>query len=229
MRLTLLSLFLFAALSISAQDFASPSFSFSHKKTSYLTMNDGTVLEGTIKDLDYKKGLIEEVKISVDGKKMKLEPTDIKFMYLPPSGFDKFSNAIDKMYDAQRWDEDLDANKLKEGYVYFETVEVMVKKKKRTLLMQLLNPSTATGIRVYHDPYAKETMSAGVAGIKVAGGLAKSYYVKSGDAVAYRLFKKTYNDQYKELYGGCDAVMNAEDAMKWSALQDHVNAFAGCE
>ena len=229
MRLSFLFVFLLIACSLSAQEFASPSFSFSHKKPAYVTLNDGTVLEGEIKDLDRKKGLIEEVKISVNGKKKKLDPSEIKYMYLAPSGWDNMTNALDKMYDAQRWDEDLDANKLKEGYVYFETVDVMVKKKKRTLLMQLLNPATAKGIRVYHDPFAKETMSAGVGGIKVAGGNAKSYYVKRGSAVAYRLFKKTYDEQYQKLFNGCDDVLKAENAMKWSGFQDHVNAFAACD
>jgi len=229
MRYTILFLFLATAFSLTAQEFAVPSNSFSHKKPSFITLNDGTGLEGDIKDIDRKKGLIEEIKITVDGKKKKLDPTEIKYMYLPPSGWDKLNNAVDKMYDSQRWDEDLDANKLKDGYVYFETVPVMVKKKERTMLMQLLNPATAKGIRVYHDPFAKETMSAGVGGIKVAGGNAKSYYVKRGSAVAYRLYKKTYNEQYKELYSGCDAVINAENAMKWSGFQDHVNAFADCK
>ncbi len=229
MRLSILIVCLLAAFSLAAQDFATGANSFSHKKPSYITLNDGTVLEGTIKDLDRKKGLIEEIKITVNGKKMKLEPSEIAFMYLPPSGWDNMTNALDKLYDAQRWDEDLDANKLKEGYAYFETIDVMVKKKKRTLLMQLLNPSTATGIRVYDDPFAKETMSAGVAGVKVAGGNEKSYYVKRPGQVGYRLYKKTYDEQYAILFDGCDAVLNAENAKKWSGFQDHVNAFATCE
>jgi hypothetical protein len=65
---------------------------------------------------------------------MKLEPSEIAFMYLPPSGLDNMTNAFAKLYNTQRWDEDLDANKLKEGYAYFESIDVMVKKK-RTLLM----------------------------------------------------------------------------------------------
>ena len=30
------------------------------------------------------------------------------------------------------------------------------------------------------------------------------------------------------LYSGCDAVLNDEKAMKWSAFQDHVNNYAAC-
>lgn len=218
-----------AATAVQAQQFAQPSFSFSHKKPAYVTLTDGTTLEGEIKDLDRKKGLIEEVKIKdTSGKKHKLDPEEIKHMYLAPSGWDNMTNALDKMYDTQRWDEDLDANKLKEGYVYFETVPVMVKKKQRTLLMQLLNPATATGIRVYHDPYAKETMSAGVGGFTLAGGDAKSYYVMRDGKPAYRLYKKTYDDQYASLYAGCDNVLNDENAMRWSSFQDHVNNYAAC-
>jgi len=215
--------------SAAAQDFAAPAMLYSDKKPSYITLADGTTIEGTVKDVDRKKGLIKEIKIKdTSGKKHKLKPEEVKHMYLPPSGLANLMNAIDKLEDAQRWDENLDANKIKDGYVYFETVPVMVKKKQRTLLMQLLNPATAAGIRVYHDPYAKESMGAGIGGITVVGGGAKSYYVQRDGKPAYRLYKKTYDDEYQVLYSGCDAVLSAEDAQKWTAFQDHVNNYAAC-
>lgn len=220
---------LVAAGTVQAQEFARGAFSFSHKKPAYLTLADGTELEGRVKDIDRKKGLIKFIKIEgTDGTKHKLLPEEVAEMYLAPSGLDNMTNALDKAYDVQRWDEDLDANKLKEGYVFFETIPVIVKKKERTMLMQLLNPATATEIRVYHDPFAKETMSAGVGGMTLAGGDAKSYYVKAGDAPAYRLFKKTYKDEFATLFAGCDEVLGADDAARWSGVQDHVNAYAAC-
>ena len=218
----------FLAAPLLAQDFAQPVESFSRKKTSYVTLADGTTLEGTVERLKRKKGLIKEVKIEIDGAERVLDPAEIKHMYLPPSAIAELGNALNKMGDATRWDEDLDANILKEGYVYFETVPVMIKKDERTLLMQLLNPATARGVRVYHDPFAGETMSAGVAGVKVAGGDAKSYYVRKGDDTAYRLFKKDYKKEYEGLFGGCDPVMNHDMAERWSKFQDHVNAYADC-
>ena len=52
--LLLVALFL-VSVSVQAQNLLSPSFTFSHKKTSYITLLDGTEIEGTIKDLDREK------------------------------------------------------------------------------------------------------------------------------------------------------------------------------
>jgi transcriptional antiterminator Rof (Rho-off) len=65
-----------------AQDLVSPTFTYSHKKTSYITLKDGSEITGTIKDLDRKKGLIEEIKIVNEaGKKLKLIPEYVASMY----------------------------------------------------------------------------------------------------------------------------------------------------
>lgn len=219
----------FATSSISAQRFIKPFFTFSGKKTSYVTLNDGTELEGTIERIYRKKGLIEKIKLEVDGDDRKIEAGDIKFMYLPPSGWDKFASATDFMNDATQWGKvDLDNEILEKGYVYFEQTEVKIKKKKtETLLMQLLNPSFSAELKVYHDPRAKETTSLGVAGIKVAGGDSKSYYIKKGDAIAFKLKKKNYDEEYMNMYKGCDALIQEIDGKpKWSQLEDHVYKFA---
>ncbi len=60
----------------------------------------------------------------------------------------------------------------------------MVKKKKLTLLLQLLNPGFPNKIKVLFDPYAGETASFGFGSIKLAGGGAKTYYFKKGENVA---------------------------------------------
>jgi len=83
----------FLSGAIFAQELLPPVFSFSHKKTSYVTLKDGSTIEGTIKSLERKKGLLEDVKIKDgSGKKWKLKPSEIAYMYLPASGYDKFSN-----------------------------------------------------------------------------------------------------------------------------------------
>lgn len=182
---------------------------------------DGTSIEGNIKDIDRKKGLIEYVKIKgTDGKKHKLKAEQIKEMYLPPSGFSKFMNSYSFLTDATAWgDTDLNKDIIGKGYAYFENAEVRVKKKTRTLLMQLLNPSFSNNIKVYHDPYAKETASVGVGGMKLAGGDAKSYYILN-KKVAYKLKKKDYDEEYKLLFKGCDEVLN--NKMKWSQFEESV-------
>ena len=213
-------------LSLAAQNFVPPVETYSHKKTSYLYLNDGTEVIGTIKSLDRKKGQLEEVKLlDQSDNKVKYTGDDIAHMYLPPSGFDKFAKATDFLTDSQQWgNTDLDGDILEKSYVYLETSDVRVKKKTFTLLMQVVNPTFCENIRVYHDPLAKETMSVGVGGITVAGGLDKSYYLKkAGDDVAFRVEKKTYEEQFKMIFSDCpELIEKYGDAPHWPDFAEHV-------
>jgi hypothetical protein len=230
-KLTIFALVISFVSHLSAQELLTPSFTYSHKKPSYITLTDGKVIEGEIKDIDRKKGLIEEIKIKdVNGKKHKFEPTEVKYMYLPPSGLDKLSKKMDFMHNASKWTNDkLNQDFLNDGYVYFETVEVKVKKKTRTLLMQLLNPDFSKTVKVYHDPYAKETASLGVGGVKVAGGIAKSYYIMTDkDKVAYKIEKKEYKDSFASMWSDCANLAKSEEK-KWSDLTQHVITYTECK
>ena len=135
-------LFILCAATIHAQQLLSPSFGFSHKKTSYVTLKDGTVINGTLKDIDRKKGLVEFVNIEDGaGKKWKLKPEKISLMYLPPTSFDNMGKAMEFTHDAQKWNsQKLDQDLIHQGYVYFENAKVKIKKKEGEMLMQLLNP-----------------------------------------------------------------------------------------
>ncbi len=216
---------------MNAQELLSPSLSFSHKKISYITLKDGTELKGNIKDIDRKKGLIKYVKLKdADGKKHKMNAEDIAHMYLPPSGIDNLAKKLDFLHDAQKWtDEKLDQDLLTTGYVYFENSDVKIKKKTRELLMQLLNPTYSGKVKIYHDPLAKETMGLGIGGIKVAGGHAKSYFLKIGKDVAYKVKKKNYKDEFKPLWKKCKAVRKNNPKVKWSELTKHVMEYTECE
>ena len=180
---------------LSAQQLLSPSFRFSKKEISYVRLENGTEVKGTLNDIDRKKGLIKFIKIEDGtGTVHKLKPSAVKYMYAMPSGFDKAMKALDMIKDVQKWnDEKLNQDLVNQGYVYFETVNVKVKKKEMPLLMQLLNPTFSKSVKVYHDPMAKETAGVGVGGITVAGGLAKSYFLMlDTDNVAYKIEKKKY-------------------------------------
>jgi len=62
-----------ASIAAYSQDFIPAYDRFSGKETSYLTLEDGTKIEGTLEDLDRRKGLIEEVTIKdANGKKMEV-------------------------------------------------------------------------------------------------------------------------------------------------------------
>ena len=217
-----------------AQQLVNPTFGFSHSKTSFITMKDGSKIEGHIKDLDRNKGLIEEVKIKdFKGKKHKIKSEDIKFMYLPASGLDKLASKLDFISDIQKWDDDkLDHELLKDGYAYFENAAVKIKKKEEVLMMQLLNPTFSKSVKVYHDPRAKETTSFGVGGMTMAGGDAKSYYVMKGKEAAYKVTKKAYQkEEFDVLWGKCgkEFIKLYEDSEAiWKDLALHVIDYSKC-
>jgi len=220
----------FISLSAFAQELLTPSFTFSHKKTSYITLADGTEIQGTIKDLDRSKGLIEEVKIKDgNGKKHKFKPEDIKFMYLPPSGLDKLAKKLDVVYDVQKWEDGaLDRERLNLGYIYFELADVKIKKKTKKLLVQLLNPTFSKKLKIYHDPLAKQTLSLGVGPLTVAGGIEKSYYVAKGNNAAFRLKKKHYDEEFNAMWSSCPDLIAKFPEKKWRDLTQHAVAYSEC-
>ena len=225
-RFLILMSFLVITTSLSAQDFLDGASTFSSSKESYFTLMDGTEITAFIADIDRKKGLIEEITIKdADKKKRVLKPAEIKHMYLPPSGWDKLARADRMMGDITKWDDDKSAHAthIKDGYVYFETTEVMIKKNKMTLLLQLVNPGFGSKIKVFFDPYASESASFGVGGFTVAGGDAKSYYVKKGDEVAFKLQKKNYKEEWEHLYSDCPKLKEEYSKdLGWGEFERHV-------
>ncbi len=221
-----------ASFSVQAQKFLKPFESVSHKKTTYIIKEDGSEMEGTVKKLNRKKGLVKKVKIKNEaGDKMEVPIEEISYAYLPQSGIDKFFKFDDFLTDATQWDAGLyDLDRIKDGYAFFEKSQVKVKKKERTLLMQLLNPGTCSRIKVYHNPFAGETAGLGVAGIKVAGGKDKSYYIRIDDGVAFKITKKGYKKQFAKIFTDCKEVKKEFGKSKsWSKFEKAVFAYnAAC-
>jgi hypothetical protein len=214
------------------QSILTPSKSFSHKKTSYVTLTDGTEIKGNIEDIDRKDGLIKLVKIrDGSGIKHKFKAEMIEEMYLMPSGFDKMVKAINVIHDASKWnDEKIDQDLVNQGYVYFVNASVKLKKKARPLLMQLLNPDFSKKVKIYDDPFAKQSISANVGGVKVAGGNAKSYFIQVGDdQAAYKVEKKRYKKEFLPLWNKCDAIISKYPEINWSDLTQHTLDYTSCE
>lgn len=231
-QLLLLAFFVMLGSTFFAQKLSEPVDRYSHKKIAYITLEDGTEIQGNIKDIDRKKGLIQQIKIKdLEGKKHKLKPEEIKYMYLPPSGLDKLGSTLEFLHDATKWEKtDLDKDIIGKGYAYFEKSKVKIKRKTRVLLLQLLNPSFSSKVKIYYDPFARESIGVGIGGIKVAGGYAKSYYFKKGDAVAYRIKKKNYDDEFKLLFKDCKSLIKKYGKRpKWTDLVEHLLAYKKCD
>lgn len=201
---------------------------FSSKKTSFVILKDNTKVEGTIDDLDRKKGLIEEIVLKpVKGKKMTLLPEDIQGAYLEPSGYSKlatFNTNITRLNKITKYD--VNSELIEKGYVYFESSVTQLKKKDIIVLLQLLNPTFTGRIRIYDDPFATESIGVGVGGFTVAGGDSKSYYLKKDDQKAYRLKRDDFEDDFPKLFGDCPAVLEmAKERVKWTDLNKYVYTY----
>lgn len=224
-----LGVFLFilsSGIQSTAQSFIPAFNSFSHKKTAYVYLEDGSEVTCTIKKLSRSKGQIDDIKLEdLDGKKIKISPEEVSHMYLPPSSMGKLANFNDFMGDATQWgNTDVDNDIISKGYAYFEKVEAKIKKKTMTLNMQLINPSFSNKIKVYIDPLAKESASIGIGGIDVAGGNDKSYFIKKvNENSAYKIEKKNYDEEFKMIFSDCPSLIEKYgDNPKWSDLATHI-------
>lgn len=221
--LSLIALMAFS-LTADAQRFLRPFESVSKKKPSYVTTEDGNEIETTIEKLKRKKGLIETLMIEgADGKKTEMPIEEVDFAYFPQSDWDKWAEAGDLVTDALKWSEDeYDMGRIQDGYAYFEKEEVMVKKKKMTLLMQLVNPGTCSRLRVYHDPFAAETAAIQLGGVNMVGGDDKSYYLSKDGATAIKIEKKDFKKMFNDIFGDCRALVKKYDDIKWSDFEEMV-------
>ncbi|MBP6385038.1 MAG: hypothetical protein KA327_00310 [Pseudarcicella sp.] len=221
-KITLGAIALFAVINSSVAQNFMPAFTmFSHKETAELYLKNGSKVTGTIKDIDRKKGLIEEITIIANDKKTVYLPEDIDYMYLPPSSYSAMTSKSATALNLSRSkDQGMNQEFLDKGYAYFQSVKVMLKKKELTLLLQVVNPAFLGKITVYNDPFAGETASVGFGPVTLAGGIDKSYFVKVDNQVAYKLEKGDYKDYFDELFKSCPSADAIEHV--WRNFQQHV-------
>lgn len=230
MKNSIFFLILFTTISASslAQTFAPAFEGYSRKKTTYLTLKNGEEKSVVIKKLFFKKGLIDELKVvqSSNGEKVKINPEDIDYMYVPPSGLAKLNQIMDAATDLTKLqDGELSSKHLDDGYLYMESSKVQIKKNKvQFCMLQVMNPTFSKKIKVFNDPFAKETKSIGVAGMTLAGGLDKSYYIKKdNEEVAKKIKKKEYKKDMEELFSECPSVIEKYgDNPKWAGFEQFI-------
>lgn len=197
--------------------------SFSRKKPAYVTLKTGEKIEADIKGVDYKKGQIKEVKfVKSDGEKIKVEASEISSLYMAPSGLEKLGKQSNFFNDATKWGKTDASKHLSKGYTMYTNQMVSLKNKKddAEFLMQVVNPKYSRYIEVYSDPWAKETASIGIGGMKLAGGIAKSYYIKKGDEKVLWLTKKDFDEHFDSLFMDNEKfkAKYGNQKFKWSLL-----------
>ncbi|MFT5886783.1 MAG: hypothetical protein ACI9IP_003254 [Arcticibacterium sp.] len=199
---------------------------YSHKQPSYLTLQDGTEVEGTIDKVSRKRNNISGLRMEVNGEIVEYDPAEVKEMYLPANKLNTLSLKLDNSLNTSM---DYDLDMINEGYGFFENTEVMWGKKVQTLMMQLVNPSAANKIKVYFDPMAMETMKMSVS-VLSTGGIDRSYYIKTDDGPAYKISKANIKNEFKTLFADCPSLLK-EIGKKpnWKEFGDYIHAHSSCK
>ena len=86
-------------------------------------------------------------------------------------------------------------------------------------------PGFDSKIKIYRDPLVQKTAEISVGDITLIGGLEKSYYiVKQGSNIATIVKKKTYKNQFKQLFGDCPELIESYQGKKpdWDDFPAHV-------
>lgn len=225
-----LSLLLLSTLTfgVNAQDFVQASVTFSHKKPAYLSLSDGTEVEGTVDKIKRHKGtVITEVHLKVDDDVTVYSAQDIEYMALMPSGLERVASAMKIQNNATLWRSDVNLKqRLSLGYVFFENTQVEYKKGAKMVMLQVLNPHFSDGVVVYSNPFNTEGGSTSIGGITVKEKLPGSFYIRlEGDENARFISKKKYEYTYDELFGRCRAMRRAFPKIKWQQFDEHVFAY----
>ncbi len=202
-----------------AQNFIPAIERFSSKKEGFLVSAKGDTTKFFLDDLDRKKGLIVNVAgKTMDGKKFEYKAEEIKFLALAPADFAKFAAFSEGTTSVVRAGK-TDFKQLNRDLVFF--YQEYLTDKKRTVLVQLVNPGFDSHIRVYDDPFATQTAGVGVAGMQMTGGLDKSYYVNY-NGKTFRLYKSDYNKAFKEFFGTCPEVKSQYKNAAWRDFAEHL-------
>lgn len=196
----------------------------SDKKVSTIILKDNNEHQGYAKSWVKQKGQILSITIedADTGKTVKFDAKDIAEMYLYATETEKSMKAAKFISNMRNYSTKKYGKSVSDDAILFEnqTVSLKNKKESKTFLMQVINPEFNEKISVYHDPFAKETISHGFAGAPAfGGGVIKSYYVKKSDKVLW-LHKDDFENQYEFLFGDHPEFMKKypKKSVEWDHL-----------
>ena len=219
-------LFIFGFMALLSTSVAQVAFipriqGFSPQKLSYITLSNGSELPGYIKLVNFQNGLVKSLKLELpDGTKEKYMAEEILSMKVAASDLGKLGAIVESAGSANRWSKTSTNEILKRDFVYYEQAKLPGNKEKFVLL-QLVNPGFDSKIKVYDDPEAEESAGIGMQGIKMTGGILKSYYaVRNG--VAVKVKKNKYKDLCIEIFGDCPELFQEFPERRFQDFAWHV-------
>ncbi|WP_156152229.1 hypothetical protein [Flammeovirga sp. OC4] len=229
--LTLISLLCLSSFICFGQQFvpAIPSTAMSGAKNSYVIKNDGTKIIGKVTSSYLVKNVLKSFTFKTEsGEKFKFKAEDVKEVGIKTLKIQTYTQAVTANSITELAGRDF--NKVvDQEYFYFEQA-LLPGKKNKFALMQLLNPGFDHVVKVYKDPNAKETTGLGVGGIKVTGGIDKSYLVcDAGSNRAVYLEKKKYTKESKTvIFTKCPDIFEkyyGGDKFAWRDFAEHVYVY----
>jgi len=192
-------------------------------KKGYVELKDGTTIKGTFTIINNTDNIKKCTIKDSTGTKHKLTVDKIEKVYVKLSKMDKWSTASEGMVSLQSLiNNDFDQVFKADYYVWEHAV---TEKKGKMKVLQLVNPGFDSKMKVFRDPWAQKTAEVGIGDITLAGGIEKSYYVvKPGTNTAGRVLKRSYDDQFAELFGDCPELLEAmqNSKPKWEDFPAHV-------
>ncbi|MEO9802557.1 MAG: hypothetical protein ABJF04_04880 [Reichenbachiella sp.] len=184
----------------------------------------GEEFEGKLVAAGVINGYLNKITIKKeDGTKIKLEPENVKRLSVKISKLAKLSMMAESTQSIKTVANSNFSEIANREYIIFES-GLRDKKKDKPRLMQLLNPGFDSKIKVFADPNAKETRGIGVAGVKLTGGVDKSYMFVVNGEKAVKVKKGNYKSNFDELYLGCPKMVEtfSGEKTKWNDVAGHV-------
>ena len=219
-RYLALILFFFPLASF-AQSFM-PAYAHAGNMHAIVVDQKGDTTRGIVTWMNHDRNIKELTVKDDQGVKHKFEEQDLKIVLAALNDLNKIAMSLQSSSAKDMSQTDFDQVAKAQYYIWEPAI---TPKKGKLKVMQLVNQGFDSKMKVYRDPTAQETSGVGVAGMKLTGGIEKSYYlVKSGEEVAILMKKGDYKSQFYEVFKSCPEMEQLLEGKKpdWDDFAKHV-------
>lgn len=191
-------------------------------------LNNGEEITGKLSSGSLVNGYLNNFTLKLEnGDKSKFSPADVKRLSIKASKLAKLTMVAESTSSIMEMTKTNFEDIINREYIIFEPA-MRHNKSEKLRLMQLLNPGFDSKIKVFGDPNPnRQTSGIGLAGIKITGGIDKSYLFVQNDQKAVLVKKGSYDKNFDELYSNCPVILQAfaGEKIKWADLAGHVYAY----
>lgn len=193
-----------------------------------IVFQNGDTLQGKLTAASLVNNYLKQVTLkTADGSKQKISAPDMRLLRVQVSTLAKMAMVNESANSIFRTINTNFNDILVREYIIFEQA-LRATKKEKPAMMQLLNPGFDQVLKVYADPNANKTGILEVNGVPVSGGSDRSYlFVKPDEQKVVIVRKGSYRKNFTELYGNCQAMVQAfeGDKLLFQDVAGHVFAY----